>query len=173
MLDTDSPHPPSAEFLGCVSRAQRSLYAFILTLVRQPADAEDVLQETNVVLWQKAAEFDATRDFMPWALRIAQLQAMAHLKRRRRVPQAFDDALLAQLADEAIAEAAELDPRRQALAECLNKLPDRHRALIASRYEPGARRLGKTPKAISEVLRRIRRTLLECIERTVAQEARA
>ncbi|MCU0982757.1 MAG: hypothetical protein MUF25_26650 [Pirellulaceae bacterium] len=63
MLDTDSPPPPSAEFLGCVSRAQRSLYAFILTLVRQPADAEDVLQETNLVLWQKAAEFDATRDF--------------------------------------------------------------------------------------------------------------
>jgi RNA polymerase sigma-70 factor (ECF subfamily) len=179
MPGTDSPHPPSAEFLGCVSRAQRSLYAFILTLVRQPADAEDVLQETNVVLWQKAAEFDATRDFMPWALRIAQLQAMAHLKRQRRVPQAFDDALLAQLADEAIAEAAELDPRRHALAECLNKLPDRHRALIASRYEPGgsvnelARRSGKTPKAISETLRRIRRTLLECIERTVAQEARA
>jgi len=177
MPATDSPHPPSAEFLGCVSRAQRSLYAFILTLVRQPADAEDVLQETNLVLWQKAAEFDATRDFMPWALRIAQLQAMAHLK-RQRVPQAFDDALLAQLADEAIAEAAELDPRRHALAECLNKLPDRHRALIASRYEPGgsinelARRWGKTPKAISEVLRRIRRTLLECIERTVAQEAR-
>jgi RNA polymerase sigma-70 factor (ECF subfamily) len=178
MLDTDSPPPPSAEFLGCVSRVQRSLYAFILTLVRQPADAEDVLQETNVVLWQKAAEFDATRDFMPWALRIAQLQAMAHLK-RRRAPQAFDDALLAQLGDEAIAEAAELDPRRHALAECLNKLPDRHRALIASRYEPGgsvnelARRWGKTPKAISEALRRIRRTLLECIERTVAQEARA
>ncbi len=178
MLDTDSPHPPSAEFLGRVSRAQRSLYAFILTLVRQPADAEDVLQETNVVLWQTAAEFDPTRDFMPWALRIAQLQAMAHLKRQRRIPQALDDALLAQLADESIAEAVELEPRRQALAGCLQKLPDRHRALIAGRYEPGgsvnelARRWGKTPKAISEVLRRIRRTLLECIDRTVAQETR-
>jgi hypothetical protein len=57
------PEPPSVDFLSCVSRAQRSLYAFILTLVRQSADAEDVLQETNVILWQKAAEFDATRPF--------------------------------------------------------------------------------------------------------------
>ena len=51
------PEPPSVEFLSRVPRAQRSLYAFILTLVRQAADAEDVLQETNVVLWRKAGEY--------------------------------------------------------------------------------------------------------------------
>ncbi len=178
MSETAPLNPLSAEYLGRVTRAQRSLYAFILTLVRQSADAEDVLQETNLVLWQKAAEFDATRDFMPWALRIAQLQAMAHLKRRKRVPLTFDEPLLAVLADEAITEAEELDTRRQALAGCLQKLPERQRELIASRYEPGgsvnelACRLGKTPKAVSEMLRRIRRALLECIERRVAQEAR-
>ena len=59
MPETHAPTPPSAEFLTRVTGAQRSLYAFILTLVRQSADAEDVLQETNVVLWQKAAEQDA------------------------------------------------------------------------------------------------------------------
>lgn len=179
MSDSVLPSPPSADFLSRVSRAQRSLYAFILTLVRQPADAEDVLQETNLVLWQKAVEFDATRDFLPWALRIAQLQAMAHLKRQKRTPLTFDEPLLNVLAQEAIVEAEELDLRRHALAGCLEKLPDRQRELVARRYEPGgsvnelARRLGKTPKAISETLRRIRRALLECIERTVAQETRA
>ena len=98
------PEPPSVDFLSHVSRAQRSLYAFILTLVRQSADAEDVLQETNVVLWRKAGEYDPTREFMPWALRIAQLQAMAHLKRQKRVPLTFDEPLLTVLAEEAIAE---------------------------------------------------------------------
>jgi RNA polymerase sigma-70 factor (ECF subfamily) len=148
-------------------------------LVRQPADAEDVLQETNVVLWRKAAEFDATRDFLPWALRIAQLQAMAHLKRQKRFPITFDEPLLGVLADEAIAEAWDLDVRRQALASCLQRLPERQRELIATRYEPvgsvndPAHRSGKTPKAISEALRRIRRALLECIERTVALETQA
>jgi RNA polymerase sigma-70 factor (ECF subfamily) len=177
MSDTIPPAPPSAEYLTRVTSLQRSLYAFILTLVRQPADAEDVLQETNVVLWQKASEFDATRDFLPWALRIAQLQAMAHLRKQRRVPATFDESLLATLASEAIADAAELDPRRRALAGCLQKLPVRQRDLITVRYEPGgcvnemARKRGKTPKAISEMLRRIRRALLECIERRLAQEA--
>lgn len=178
MPQNTSPNPPSVDFLSRVSRAQRSLYAFLLTLVRQPADAEDVLQETNLILWQKAAEFDATRDFLPWALRIAQLQALAHRKRQRRVPSTFDESLLAQLAEEAITEAGELDPRRQALAGCLQKLPERQREWIARRYEPGgsvhelARQSGKTANAISESLRRIRRTLLECIERTLAREAR-
>jgi RNA polymerase sigma-70 factor (ECF subfamily) len=177
MSQNTSPEPPPVDFLSRVSRAQRSLYAFILTLVRQPADAEDVLQETNVILWQKADEFDSTREFMPWALRIAQLQAMAHLKRQQRVPMTFDEPLLAVLADEAIAETAELDLRRHALTGCLQKLPDHQRQLIATRYEPGgsvsklAFQSGKTPKAISEMLRRIRRVLLECIERTVAREA--
>ena len=178
MPQNTSPEPPAADFLSRVSRVQRSLYAFILTLVRQPADAEDVLQETNVVLWQKAGEFDASREFMPWALRIAYLQALAHLKRQQRLPMTFDEPLIAVLADEATAQRAELDLRRHALTGCLQKLPDHHRKLIATRYEPGgsvselARRTGKTPKAMSETLRRIRRALLDCIERTVAREAR-
>jgi RNA polymerase sigma-70 factor (ECF subfamily) len=115
---------------------------------------------------------------MPWALRIAQLQALAHLKRQQRFPMTFDEPLIAVLADEAIAERSELDPRRHALTGCLQKLPDDQRTLIATRYEPGgsvnelARRSGKTPKAMSETLRRIRRALLDCIERSVAREAR-
>ncbi len=177
MPENRAPEPPSVEYLSRVSRAQRSLYAFIVTLVRQAVDAEDVLQETNIVLWRKAHEFDPTRDFMPWALRIAQLQAMAHLKRQKRVPMTLDEPLLAKLADEAISVTAESDVRRQALARCLQKLPVHQRELIATRYEPDgsvnklARRSGKSAKAISESLRRIRRALLDCIERTVAREA--
>ncbi len=101
---------------------------------------------------------------------------MAHLKGQKRVPLAFDEPLLTVLADEAIAEAVDLDPRRQALAGCLQKLPAQQREWIARRYEPDgsvielAQQTGRTPKAMSEMLRRIRRTLLLCIERSLAQE---
>ena len=128
---------PSAEFIGAVTRAQWVLHAFILSMVRNAADADDVLQETNIVLWRKAAEFDPAREFMPWAMRCAQLQAMAHLKKKQRARVAFDDELLALVADEAVEEFAESDARRVALAGCLQKLPAEQRALIAQRYEPG------------------------------------
>lgn len=175
-----SPDPsataPSAEFLTHVTRAQRQLYGFISTLVFGHADVDDVLQETNLVLWRKAAEFDRSREFMPWALRIAQLQSMAHLQKQRRRP-LYDSALLDRIADEAVADVAAADGRRQALASCLQKLPEKHRQLVAARYEPGgsvndlAAAMGKQPKAVSEMLRRVRRTLLDCIERSLAAEA--
>ncbi len=170
---------PSAQFIAEVTRAQRALYAFLVSLLRNPTDADDVLQETNIILWQKAGDFDPSRDFMPWAFRIAQFQAMAHLKRKQRSRMTFDDDLLGQIADEAVAEAAELEPRRAALAECLGRLAPDQRQLVARRYEPGgsvndmARERGTTPKALSEMLRRIRRALMRCIERRLAQEARA
>ncbi len=171
--------PPSAEFIASVTRAQRTLHAFIVSIVRHAADADDVLQETNIVLWRKAMEFDATREFMPWAMRIAQFQSMAHLKTKSRAKLIFDDALLDLVASEAMADHAAADARRIALAGCLRKLPKEHRALIARRYEPGgsvndmAKERNTAPKALSELLRRVRHDLLLCIERSLAQEGRA
>lgn len=179
MPGSTDPIPPPAEFIAHVTRAQRMLHSFILTMVWNAADADDVLQETNLVLWRKAAEFDPSREFVPWAMRCAQLQTLAYLKRRQRSKLVFDDGLLDQLAAESIAEAREIDPRRAAMAACLEKLPVEHRRLLAGRYEPAgsvnslAAARGTTPKALSELLRRIRHTLLRCIERTLAREARA
>ena len=177
MPDGSDPSLPSADFIAHVTRAQRTLHAFILSIVRHAADADDVLQEANIVLWRKAAEYDASREFMPWAMRIAQWQALALMKKRSRARVTFNDDLLALIAEEAIAEAAEHDPRRVALAGCLQKLTDGQRALIARRYEPGgsvktlAEERGISPKALSEMLRRTRQMLLDCIERTLDRKS--
>ncbi|MBM3972037.1 MAG: sigma-70 family RNA polymerase sigma factor [Planctomycetes bacterium] len=169
----------SAEFVAQVTRVQRPLHAFILSLVWNPTDAEEVLQETNLTLWEKADEFDASRPFLPWAMRFAQWQAMAWLKKRQRQRLVIDDDLAKLLADEATQEEAESDARRVALAACLQKLGTEQRKLIAKRYEPDgsvnamAEEAGITPKAVSDRLRRIRQALLECIRKTVAEEALA
>ena len=170
---------PSAEFITQVTKAQRHLHAFILSMIWHPADADDVLQEANLVLWRKAEEFDASRPFMPWAMRIAQLQAMAWLKTRARTKQRLDDALLETIASEAIEEADELEPRRVALGHCMERLSPEHRDLIARRYQPDgcvnevAEERGSSPKAVSEMLRRIRHALLGCIETKVGKMGKA
>jgi RNA polymerase sigma-70 factor (ECF subfamily) len=169
----------SSEFIVQITRAQRQLHAFVLSLVWDPTDADEVLQETNLTLWEKAAEFDGSRPFLPWAMRFAQLQALAWLKRSQRQRQrlVFDDALIQLLAEEAAADSAAFETRQHALATCLQKLPPVQRELIARRYEPEssvgamAESLGITPKALSDRLRRIRRALLDCIQQTLAKEA--
>lgn len=168
----------STEFITQITRAQRQLHAFILSMVWHPTEADDILQETNLVLWEKAAEFDASRPFLPWAMRFAQLQAMASLKEKQRQQQrvVFDDGLIQLLAEEAAADTTALEARQHALATCLQKLPSVQRELIARRYEPEAsvnamaEAVGITPKALSDRLRRIRRALLDCIQQTLAKE---
>jgi len=167
-----------AEFAVQITKYQRQLHAFILSMVWNPAEADDVLQETNLVLWQKAVDFDATRPFLPWAMRFAQLQSLAWLKSRQRQRVVFDSDLVRMLATEAAAEPL-FDPRRIALASCLEKLMQPQRDLVLKRYEPQgsvnamAATLQITPKAVSDRLRRIRQTLLDCVSQAVAREGLA
>lgn len=175
------PDTPPADFIAQLTRSQRHLHAFIQSLVWNPADADDVLQEANLVLWRKAAEFDPGRPFLPWAMRIAQLQAMAWLTNRGRAKQRFADTLLETIAAEAVAEAVaeadELELRRRALGDCLQRLSPEHRELVAVRYQPEgcvddiATARGSSPKAVSEMLRRIRIGLMACIERRLGGAA--
>ena len=169
----------SAEFVTQITRVQRQLHAFILSMIWNPTDADDVLQETNLALWGKSSEFDSSRPFLPWAMQFAQWQALAWLKQRQRQQQrlVFDDDLAKLLADEAAADEQVFEARRHALASCLQKLRVEQRELIARRYEPDAsvnalaEAGGVTPKALSDRLRRIRHALLECIQTTLSEEA--
>ena len=171
--------PASDDFVALLTKHQRRLHAYIFSLVWNPADADDILQETNIVLLKKAAEFDSSRDFLPWALTIAKFQTLAGLKRRQRLRLVFDEPLAELLADDAAREDPVLEARRMALATCLQKLPAAHRDLLVRRYEPNAivgemaATLGLTLQALSDRLRRMRQNLLDCITRTLAEESLA
>lgn len=166
-----------AKFIRLLTGSQQKLHAFILSLVGNRADADDVLQEANMVMWQKHNEFDLDTNFDAWAFTVARYQVMAHRKKKQRSRLHFDDDLVQLLAkdgDEFFTD--DHDPRKAALSKCLRKLKPEQRALVAERYEPGgcvndiAAREGRSPKAVSESLRRIRRSLLKCIERTISSD---
>ena len=177
MTQAPLPQPPSLRYLELVTQSQRTLHGVLWSLLRDAHDVEDVLQETNAVLWEKADQYDTSREFLPWALKIAQLQVLAFRKRKARSRLVLDEQLVTSLVDDYLFEAESLDVRRRALGECLQKLSPEHRQLVMRRYEPGnsveaiAAELGRTPGAVSEMLRRIRLNLLGCIERTVLREA--
>jgi len=170
----------SAEFVALITQSQQQLHAFICSIIWNPADADDVLQETNLALWEKAEEFDASRPFLPWAMRFAQIQARVYFKKnqRKKINFVIDDELIKLLADEACTENQEFESRRRLLFSCLEKLPPTQRELIAKRYSPSAsvnsmaESIGITPKAISDRLRRVRHVLFDCMQRSFAETAR-
>jgi RNA polymerase sigma-70 factor (ECF subfamily) len=165
-------HPENANeaLVDHLTRQQSSLFHYILSLVPDPVSAQDILQETNLVLWRKAAEYDPALPFMPWACRIALFQVKAHRRDQARDLHVFDDDVLDQLAAEP-PEAHVGRPLEQGLRDCLDRLPSKQRELIIARYQPGASveslalESKLSPNALSQALFRIRSALADCLER--------
>ena len=155
---------------------QTRLYAYILTLLADTQAAEDVLQETNLVLFRKASEFTAGTDFDAWAFCTARNQCLAYWALRGRDRLVLADHLLFECTTRAPMSQPEFDRRRDALSECLQRLPANQLELVRARYAPGAsvgqiaKTLGRTEAAISQSLYRIRTTLGRCIQMRLTKE---
>ena len=54
-----------------MTRHQRQIFSYIYTLVPNRPDAEDLLQETSLVICEKFREFEVGTDFVAWACQIA------------------------------------------------------------------------------------------------------
>lgn len=175
--DPESNFTHLTGFVRQLTACQSSLYAYICALLGTSGGAADVLQETNVVLWQKAAEYDADRPFGPWAFRFAHFQVMAYRKRQSRDRLVYDDRTFDQVSDALRRRDDSADRELSALDDCLGKLPVRHREVVDARYrheepvEAIAARLGKAANAVAAELYRIRKSLHDCIHATLAREA--
>lgn len=161
----------TGDFVQLMINCQSRLYAFILTLVHNPDHANEVLQESNIVLWKKADEFELGTNFIAWAFKIARFQVMAHRQKLGRDRHVFDDETLNEVADVFEGQMVDGDDRMSALSHCLNELPDKSRDLIDQRYKNGmsvkdiAEKLGRKANQVAVQLHRLRQSLMECIQR--------
>lgn len=167
---------PSEEFVQLFSRNQRRLFLHILALVGNPDDAEEILQETNVVIWSKYSQFKLGTNFIAWAFQIAKFEVLAYRDKKRHSKLRFSDELIGVIAEESEESQDELDVRRSALQECLKKLRPQDRELIEQRYEPGnrgnsvAESIGRPANSVYQSFSRIRKTLFECVTRRLTAE---
>ncbi|MCK6471587.1 MAG: sigma-70 family RNA polymerase sigma factor [Planctomycetes bacterium] len=150
-----------------------ALVRYLLILVRDLHDAEDLAQEVaSVVLGESAPPSDPVR-FAAWCRGIARNLALKHLARKRRQPtpvelRFFDSVELC--AGEQAASAEFWALRRRTLQECLQALPPTSRSVLACRYGGGesamriGKRIGQTPEAVRMLLYRIRQRLAQCVE---------
>jgi RNA polymerase sigma-70 factor, ECF subfamily len=162
---------PTAEFLELYSHNYPRLQFYLMTLLPFADDAADVLQETSLVLWKKFDTYATGTNFFAWACKIARLQALKYRERRGKTALSFSDQLLDTLAVEAAEDRFAPASSLRHLRQCLERLSPRDQQLIQKRYEPGmsvtrlAEDIGRTANSLSKSLGRIRRSLLECIER--------
>jgi RNA polymerase sigma-70 factor (ECF subfamily) len=168
-----------ADFADHLRQSQSRLYGYIHSLVRDLNDADDLFQQTSLILWRKFDEYDPRRSFFSWACGIARFEVANFVRTRGRQRLYFSDDLSLMLI-EAQSEMSdeELVDRRDALALCVEKLRQRDRELLAECYgettgvPDASDRRGRSTQSVYNSLRRIRRALFECVSRTLAQAAR-
>lgn len=147
--------------------------AFVISLLPGLPEAEDVIQNTNQVLWAKRDNFALGTNFKAWALTTARFQVMAmqqKLRNDRRQP--LDDDVLELVADRAMdLDVADLNGKIQDLNDCISQLQVRDQELLLHRYwnktglEAFARDTGRSVGALKVSLHRIRESLRECLDR--------
>lgn len=164
-----------AEFVGQVTRHQAMLRAYIISLMPGIDGVDDVLQETNLVLWEKRATYRAGTNFRAWACAIARLEVKVHRRKSIRAGRVIlDEDLAEQLAEHTAAPPGEVDDRLRALNQCLARLQDKERQLIEHRYfskhtlEGFSARCGRPVESLRVSLFRIRAALRKCIKGELA-----
>lgn len=162
------------EFVELFEQHRGRLLAYILTLVPNWNDAQELLQETSLRLWTEFDAYQPATNFLAWACRVAYFQVLTYRKKHQRSP--------GQLSDEAVARLAAEHPSPELasdeavwLEECLAELKVEHRQLIEAHYSHGltvaelSGRASKSVDAVYKMLARIRAMLVECVNRRKEQ----
>jgi RNA polymerase sigma-70 factor, ECF subfamily len=158
------------DFLRLLARHERRLEGYVLALMPNWANAEEIIQETKLRLWQQFDEYDSAKDFGAWACTIAHFQVLTFRNRSRS-----QQSLLSQLFVEKVASIVserhdELTERARLLSECLKKLTVAKQELLKMRYSDRrtivqvAAELGRKSESVRQELLRIRQTLYRCIQ---------
>ncbi|HIE97932.1 MAG: sigma-70 family RNA polymerase sigma factor [Fuerstiella sp.] len=167
---------PGEAFIREFTQSQRPLYLYILPLVGNSADADEVLQEANLVIWAKWHQFELGSNFLAWGRAIARLEVFRHRRNRSRKLTFLDGNVLDLVAQQSEAVNENLEVRQAALSKCLGQLRPQDRELIQMRYASGAngdkvaKNLGRPANSVYQSLGRIRRVLMECVRMQLAEE---
>jgi RNA polymerase sigma-70 factor (ECF subfamily) len=165
------------QFIRLMTKHERLVYGYILSLVPNWADADEILQETNIRLWEEFDKFTPGTNFAAWAVRVAHFQVLTWRKRVSRSRLVFDQRVIDTLAEEPYWTDEAFEARQQALGDCVSELPAHSRELLRSCYVGGtkikdvASKLQRTPASVYKALERIRVTLHTCIEKRMARQS--
>src|SRR5262249_9700944 len=115
------------------------VFPLILRIVREPADASDVLQEVFWEAWRDAGNYDASRGSPEaWMITRARTRAIDRVRATRRRSETFVAPLDEPAAPAAPAgDAAERASDRGTVRSALRRLPDAQREVIELAYYAG------------------------------------
>jgi RNA polymerase sigma-70 factor, ECF subfamily len=166
----------TVEFLRILGEHERSLHAYVLALVANWADADDIVQETRIRLWEQFERFRPGSDFGAWARSIAYYLALAHREKVARNRRRFSPEFLKAVSAEFAVAPRRICVRQQALVDCLARLDQAKRSLVEQYYSGQqtlhqlAEKLRRSYDATRKALYRTQLALADCINAALRRE---
>lgn len=143
-----------------IEQYQMDVYNASLRILANPADAEDVTQDTFLAAFERMSTYRPGQALSPWLRAIARHRAIDLVRRRARAPEPELPA-----APESVEKIALDRIEAERVRAALNRLPSRDRTLLVLRYwedqsvESVASSMGMTEGAARVALLRARRSL--------------
>ena len=163
-------HESEKRFFTDYNKVSNRLRAYLRQLLPTQQDAEEVLQETSIVLWNKYEEFEQGTHFFAWAYKIAYFEVLKYRRSKARDRLVFSDEVFEELAQRAITTSEAHDKRKAALKLCFENLPLKSKELLKAVYfnkqsiKNVAEELNAQPKAMYRFFTKVRNQLKHCIE---------
>ncbi|WP_013630079.1 sigma-70 family RNA polymerase sigma factor [Rubinisphaera brasiliensis] len=164
------------QFAELLVRNQHRVFGYLVSLVIDRAEAEELFQQTCLTLWENWDRYDPALDFFPWACGIAHNHVRNFRRKKQRFPTRLDPDVIELLAEPSQRLHGRAEDRLVALRECLKQLPSRSRQTVESYYRGKtvvqiSAESNTTPNAIYKLLDRVRMLLHECVSGKLKAEA--
>lgn len=164
-----------SRFFGLYNSVQPRIYTYLLTIIHNRNDAEDVLQETATVLWEKFDAYQEGTSFGAWAVQIARLKALEYI-RKHKSRMFFDDKFYDMISEKAEESSSDVHGRSEALHFCLKKIPDNSLKLLAMRYKKDisikriSQLTGRSSNGLYQSFSKILNALRTCMDNYLARQ---
>lgn len=174
----ESQHEPALsdqDLESHIEAIQGDIRGYIISLSGHDNDCDDILQETNIFLWEQKDKFKSGSNFKAWAFKVAYFKSMASRRDSiRRGEVVFSEDITQRISAEADSYFSSQSDTVNAMRFCLGKLSTDHLKLINVKYQQKkslssfALQTGKSINAIHKAISRIRRSLRACIDKQLS-----
>lgn len=155
--------------------AQPAVFGYILSLVKDFTDAEDVLQKVALAVVDQFDTYNPEFSFQGWAFGIAKNQTRTFQRGLYKDKHVFSDEMVQLLAETYEEIEDELGDLSEKLIHCINKVEGRAHKILELRYQDEhktgviAKLLGLSPGNVSVILNRTHQFLKNCMLKEVVQ----
>jgi len=163
--------PDNARFIRLYTEIQSKLYFYILAMIHNRSDADDVFQETVVTLWNSFGKYEEGKSFGAWAVGIARNKVFDYLRANKKNKKLFDDSVYEELSELAQNKSEDVSDRHQILGSCVNKLKESDHKLLTLRYHKSvsikdiSKMTGRSSDSLYKSMARVITQLRKCMKR--------